>query len=298
MNVLADHKRALILKCLTEGMSLRATARVADAAKATVTRLFLDAGKVCAQFQDREFRRLPCTRIEVDEIWAFVYAKEKNVLRAKCAPPEAGDVWTWVATCVDSKLVPSWLLGDRSLVTATEFMQDLQPRLENRVQLTSDGHNAYLQAVESAFGAGVDYARLVKHYGTPGEFDPDTGEVIRQARYTRSTKEVVEGTPDPALISTSYIERQNLTMRMSMRRFTRRTNAFSKKAENLAHSLALHFWAYNFCRLHQTTRITPAMAAGVTERLWEISDLVRMVDAARPAPNRPTHYKRRASISN
>ena len=298
MNVLADHKRALILKCLTEGMSLRATARVADASKATVTKLFLDAAKVCAEYQDEVLCDLQCKRIEVDEIWAFVYAKGKNVPRAKSAPPEAGDVWTWVAIDPETKLVPSWLVADRSLPSAVEFMSDLKPRLANLVQLTSDGHNPYLKAVERVFDGQVDYAMLVKEYGQPEAVDPATGEIISRGRYTGSRKRIIEGFPDEALISTSMVERQNLTMRMSMRRFTRRTNAFSKKVENLAHSVALHFFHYNFCRLHQTTRITPALAAGVTDRLWEVSDIVRMVDDARPAPNRPKRYKKRASVSN
>ena len=271
---------------------MRATARIADVSKNTVTKLLIDAGKACAAYQDKALRDLPCARLEVDEIWEFVYAKEKNVRRAKSAPPEAGDVWTWVAVCADTKLIPSWRVGDRTSATAIEFMDDLRARLANRVQITSDGHKAYLEAIEGAFGGDVDYAMLIKLYGSTGN------DKFPETRYSPSAcigsrKEIVDGAPDWGKISTSYVERQNLTMRMSMRRFTRLTNAFSKRIENHAHAIALHFFHYNFCRLHQTLRITPAMAAGVTERLWEVSDIVRLVEAAAPKPNRPKRYRRR-----
>ena len=291
MNTLPRSKKTLILRCLVEGMSIRATARTADVSKNTVVKLMIDAGKVCAEYQDKALRNLRCGRIEVDEIWSFVYAKQKNVPRAKSAPPEAGDVWTWAAICADSKLVPSWLIGDRTGATAIEFMDDLRSRLANRIQLTSDGHKAYLEAVEGAFGGDVDYAQLIKLYGSEGGMS----EVrYSPAKCTGIRKRMVEGNPNKGLISTSYAERQNLTMRMCIRRFTRLTNAFSKKIVNHAYAVALHFMYYNFCRIHKTLRVTPAMAAGVTDRLWEISDIVQLVEDAAPNPGPRGPYKKRA----
>lgn len=295
MNTLPTHKKTLILKCLVEGMSIRSVARVADVSRNTVTKLLIDAGKVCAEYQDEVLRDLPCARIEVDEIWSFIYAKQKNVARAKNAPREAGDVWTWTAICADTKLVPSWIIGDRTSATGIEFMDDLRARLANRVQLTSDGHKAYLEAVEGAFGGDVDYAQLIKLYGNEGG---QSETRYSPAECTGIKKRVIEGRPAKELISTSYAERQNLTMRMSMRRFTRLTNAFSKKIENHAHSVALHFMYYNFCRIHQTLKVTPAMEAGVTDRLWEVSDIVRLVEAAAPKPGPRGPYKKRAKNSN
>ena len=291
MNTLSRDKRILIIRCLVEGMSIRSTARTADVSKGTVVRLLILAGKVCGEYQAEALRELPCTRIQVDETWSFVYAKEKNVRRTKAAPPQAGDVWTWTAMCADTKLVPSWVIGDRSGETAMEFMDDLRPRLANRVQLTSDGHKAYLEAVEGAFGGDVDYAQLVKLYGsTEGEGNEKR---YSPAKCTGIRKRKIEGSPDQADVSTSYIERQNLTMRMSMRRFTRLTNAFSKKIENHAHAVALHFMYYNFCRIHSTLKLTPAMAAGVTERLWEIGDIVKLIEEAEPKPGPRGPYRKR-----
>ena len=292
MNKLPIRSRKLIIRCLVEGQSIRATARTADVSKNTVTKLLIAAGKACAAYQDKALHDLPCERIQVDELWSFIYAKEKNVARAKSAPVEAGDVWTWTAICADTKLVPSWRVGDRSGETAIDFMGDLRPRLVNRVQLTSDGHRAYLEAVEGAFGADVDYAQLVKLYGEAPE---------GQRRYSPATcvgarKRRVEGNPDPAHVSTSYVERNNPTMRMSIRRFTRLTNAFSKKIENHTHSIALHFMYYNFCRQHKSLdAISPAMAAGVTDRLWDIEDIVRLIDEAAPKPGPRSPYKKRNS---
>ncbi len=292
MNKLDAKTRKLIIRCLVEGQSIRATARTADVSKNTVSKLLIDAGKACATFQDKALHNLPCRRIQVDELWSFIYAKEKNVARAKSAPPEAGDVWTWTAICAETRLVPSWRVGDRSGATAIDFMDDLRPRLANRVQLTSDGHKAYLEAVEGAFGGDVDYAMLVKLYGDAPE---------REKRYSPAEcvgirKRRVEGSPNPAHVSTSYAERNNLTMRMSIRRFTRLTNAFSKKIENHAHSVALHFMHYNFCRQHKSLGgISPAMAAGVTDRLWDIEDIVRLVDEAAPKPGPRGPYKKRNS---
>ena len=295
MNKLPLNTRKLILRCLVEGQGVRATARTADVSKNTVVKLLIDAGKACAAYQDRALRNLSCRRIQVDEIWSFIYAKEKNVPRARSAPPEAGDVWTWTAICADTKLVPSWRVGDRSGATAIEFMDDLRGRLANRVQLTSDGHKAYLEAVEGAFGGDVDYAQLVKLYGEP------TGQKGHERKYspsecTGTLKRRVEGNPDPAHVSTSYAERNNLTMRMSMRRFTRLTNAFSKKVENHEHSVALHFMYYNFCRQHKSLNgISPAMAAGVAGRLWDIEDIIQLVDEAAPKPGRPKTYDKKIS---
>ena len=296
MNKLDTKTRKLIIRCLVEGQSIRATARTADVSKNTVTKLMIDAGKACADYQDEALRNLPCRRIQVDEIWSFVYAKQRNVIRAKAAPPEAGDVWTWTAICADTKIVPSWRVGDRSSATAVDFMNDLRDRLAGRVQLTSDGHKAYLEAVEGAFGGDVDYAQLVKLYGEP------TGQKGQERKYSPSEctgiqKRRVEGNPDPSHVSTSYAERNNLTMRMSMRRFTRLTNAFSKKVENHEHSVALHFMYYNFCRQHKSLKgISPAMAAGVTDRLWDIKDIIKLIDEAAPKPGPRGPYKK--GISN
>ena len=296
MNSLSKHKKVLILKCLVEGTSIRATARIANVSRNTVAKLLADTGKACGEYQDKALRNLTCRRIQVDEAWSFVYAKEKNVPRAKSAPPEAGDVWTWVAIDADTKLVPSWCVGDRTSATGIVLMDDLRSRLANRVQLTTDGHRAYLEAVEGAFGGDVDYAMLVKLYGK-GESDQRTETRYSQAECIGTKRAVIYGDPDQSHVSTSYVERQNLTMRMSMRRFTRLTNAFSKKLDNHVHALALHYMNYNFCRLHQSLRVTPAMEAGVTDRLWEISDIVQLVEDAAPKPNRPSTYRKRR-ISN
>ena len=297
MNVLPTHKRILVLKCLVEGMSIRATVRVTGVAKATVMKLLVTAGKVCADYQDRTLWDLPCRRVQADEIWSFIYAKEKNVLRAKSAPPDAGDVWTWVALCADTKLIPTWRIGDRSGMTAIDLMDDLRRRLAHRVQLTTDGHAAYLEAVEGAFGGDVDYAQLIKIYGSGSEREDERRYSPSECIGTRT--KIIEGHPDRRHVSTSYVERQNLTMRMSMRRFTRLTNAFSKKLENHAHAVALHIWWYNFGRLHQTLRVTPAMEAGVTDRLWEMADLVRLIDEAAPPPGpRGPYRKKKANGEN
>jgi IS1 family transposase len=252
------------------------------ASKNTIIKLLEDAGEAFSDYQDRALRNLSCKRIQLDEIWAFCYAKQRNVMLAKAAPEEAGDLWTWVAIDADTKLVPSWRIGDRSGATATEFVCDLSGRLANRVQVTSDGHRAYLEAVEAGFGADVDYAQLVKLYGEvphpAGRYSPAAIQGTKTYCCT--------GKPDPAHISTSFVERQNLTMRMSMRRFTRLTNGFSKKAENHGHSVAIHFMHYNFVRIHQSLRVTPAMAAGVTPKLWSLTDMVAVIDeweAARAA---------------
>jgi IS1 family transposase len=278
MNKLPSEKRTQILHLLVEGNSMHATARIADVAFNTVDKLFIEAGRACEVYQDKALRNLSCKRLQLDEIWSFVYAKQKNVATAKTAPEDAGDVWTWVATDADTKLVPTWRIGDRSSETGLAFVDDLAKRLANRVQITSDGHRAYLEAIEGAFGGDVDYAMLVKLYGTSpesakGRYSP--------AECTGAIKTRVEGNPDPKHVSTSYAERQNFTMRMSIRRFTRLTNAFSKKIEKHALSVGLHYMHYNFARIHKTLRISPAMAAGVTDKLWSIADIVAMIDAGK-----------------
>ena len=274
MNKLPTQKRAQILGMLCEGMSLRATSRLADVSINTVTKLLVDVGTACAAYQDDALRNLNCKRVQVDEIWSFTYAKAKNVKTAVAAPEGAGDTWTWTAIDADSKLIVSWLVGGRDAGYAHEFMQDVASRLANRVQLTSDGHAPYLAAVEGAFGADVDFATLVKIYGNA----PEGQRRYSPAVCTGARKHRVEGDPDPKHVNTSFVERQNLTMRMHMRRFTRLTNGFSKKVENHAHAVALHFMFYNFCRIHKTLRVTPAMQAGVSDHVWTLEDVAQLAD--------------------
>lgn len=277
MNKLPSHERARILRLLCEGQSIRAVTRLTGASKNTVIKLLVDAGKACMAYHDANVRSVASKRIQVDEIWSFTYAKQKNVADAKAAPDGAGDTWTWTAIDADSKLIVSYFVGGRDGECAKWFMDDVASRLASRVQLTSDGHKAYLEAVEGAFGADVDYAQLVKIYGAApesakGRYSP--------ADCTGIKKTPVEGKPDLDHVSTSYVERHNLTMRMHMRRFTRLTNAFSKKVENHAYAVALHMMYYNFVRIHSKLRMSPAMAAGVSDRLWEVSDIVALVEAA------------------
>lgn len=291
MNKLPLEKRVQILSMLCEGSSMRSIARVVGVSFNTVDKLLQDAGIACAAFHDATVRNVPAKRVQCDEIWSFCYAKAKNVADAKSAPDGAGDVWTWTALDADSKLIVSWLVGGRDAEYANEFMDDVANRLSTRVQLTTDGHGAYLDAVKGAFGADVDFAQLVKAYGPAPE---------AQRRYSPPVcvgahKEPFNGKPDPKHISTSYVERQNLTMRMSMRRFTRLTNAFSKRVHNHCHALALYFVWYNFVRIHKSLRVTPAMAAGVTDRLWEMEDIVGLIDAAAPKPGPRGAYKRQIS---
>ena len=257
MNKLDHQSRARILHLLCEGNSIRAVTRLTGVSKKAVSRLMVEAGEACAWYQDRVLRNLTCKRIQVDEIWAFVYAKQKNVPRAKAAPTQAGDAWTWTAIDADTKLIPSWFVGGRDSDAAIIFMDDLASRLANRVQLTSDGHKAYLEAVEGAFGSDIDYAMLVKIYGPSLEGE----KRYSPAECIGAVKHRIEGNPDPKYVSTSYAERQNLNMRMHTRRFTRLTNAFSKKIENHAHSVALFAMYHNFVRIDKTLRMMPAMAA-------------------------------------
>ncbi len=274
MNRLNTEKRSQIVRCLVDGNSLRATSRITGASKNTVTKLLVDLGKACMKYQYENLRDLKCDNIQVDEIWSFCYSKQKNVPEEKKGQFGYGDVWTWTAICADSKLVPCWMVGGRDSEWANVFISDLASRLSHRVQLTSDGHKSYLEAVEGAFGCDVDYAQLIKIYGKSME-----GETkYSPAECTGTEKRPITGNPDEKKISTSYVERNNLTIRMSNRRFTRLTNAFSKKVENLEYSIALHFMYYNFCRIHKSLGITPAMAAGVTNKLWEVEDIVSLID--------------------
>ncbi|HEX4737064.1 MAG TPA: IS1 family transposase [Allosphingosinicella sp.] len=295
MRKLAPADRARILHLLCEGMSIRAVTRLTGASKNTVTKLLVDAGKSCLAFHDQYVRKVDAKRIQVDEIWSFTYAKQRSVATAKAAPEKAGDTWTWTAIDADSKMIVSYLVGGRDAYYARVFIRDLRSRLRSRVQLTSDGHKAYLEAVEREFGDDVDYAMLIKMYGTvpesfKGRYSPG---VCTGAKRTRIT-----GNPDDAAVSTSFAERSNLTMRMHMRRFTRLTNAFSKKVENHLYAVALHMMYYNFVRIHQTLRVSPAMAAGVADRLWEISDIVALIEKAESRlPTTRGPYKKRDQVS-
>lgn len=274
MNRLTTADRTRAIACLVEGNSQRATCRITDLSRKAVARLSDDLGAACQRFANRVFVNLPCERLQCDEIWAFVGAKDKN-----CTPEMRGegmgDCWTWVAIDPESKLIPRWYVGDRTAQSAYRFIRDLSPRLAKRVQLTTDGHKAYLIAVEAAFAfKPIDFAQVVKIFG------PGAGEgKYSPSSFVSETKTVVSGTPNMKLASTSHVERQNLTMRMSMRRFTRLTNAFSKKVEQHRLACAVHFVHYNFCRIHQTLRVTPAMAAGLADHVWELADLVALLEA-------------------
>jgi IS1 family transposase len=289
MNKLPLQTRVQILHMLCEGSSMRAISRITGVSINTVTKLLEDAGAACAVYHDEHVRGVKATRVQCDEIWSFCYSKQKNVAAAKRKDLAWGDVWTWTALATDSKLIISYLSGGRDGDYALALMDDLRSRLANRVQLTTDGHKAYLSAVEEAFGDDIDYAMLVKLYGagpeSPGRYSP--AECIG----TRKTK--ITGNPDSGHVSTSYVERQNLTMRMSMRRFTRLTSAHSKKLANHHHAEALYFMYYNFARMNQAVRMSPAMAAGIETRLWEIKDIAELVEASAMAPKRPASYRKR-----
>lgn len=273
MNQLSTADRVRIVACLVEGNSQRATVRMTGAAKKTVARLAVELGEACERLANKAMVNLPCERIQCDEIWSFVGCKERQKKTAKLK--HAGDVWTWVAIDQDTKLIPQWYVGDRTAESAYKFLHGLQPRLARRVQLSSDGHRAYLIAVEAAWNMHpIDFGMLVKIYGdttAAGKYSP--GEVIG------CRKESIMGNPDETLICTSHVERQNLTMRMQIRRFTRLTNAFSKKLKNHKMAVALHFVHYNFCRVHQSLRITPAMAAGISDHVWSLAEMVGLLDA-------------------
>lgn len=285
MNRLSTERRAQIIRCLCEGNSIRSTCRITGTEKRTVLRLLVAAGKACAEYQDKTLRNLKSRRVQCDEIWSFVQMKQKTANRKGLKGDGVGDVWTWTAIDADTKLVPCWCLGSRDGGAAYEFISDLESRLASRVQLTTDGHKAYLDAVESTFGIGVDYAQLVKLYGP----DPNEANAHRYSppQCIGAEAHTITGNPDPDYNSTSYVERQNLTMRMAMRRFTRLTNGFSKKVENHGHQIALHFMHYNFCRVHQTLRVTPAMEARtvlpngteapVADHVWTIEEIVALI---------------------
>lgn len=288
MKTLSDTKRAEVVRAICEGNSIRATVRMTGVAKNTVVKLIVELGDACIEYQDRAFRDLKCKRVQCDEIWSFVYAKDKNVPAEMQGKFGVGSVWTWTAIDADTKLVPSFMVGNRDAITARLFIEDLASRLASRVQLTTDGLKVYLTAVESAFGADVDYAMLNKIYTSTQE----------ETRYSPAecigceTKRIM-GNPDPAHISTSYAERQNLSMRMMMRRFTRLTNGFSKKVENHLATVAIYFMYYNFVRIHQTLRVTPAMAAGVETRLWDTADIIALLP--KPTFGKRGLYKKRNS---
>ncbi len=273
MNKLTNERRTQVIAALVEGNSIRATVRMTGVAKNTIVKLLEEVGEACANYQDEVMRNLPCRRLECDEIWSFCHSKKKNVSPEHQGILGYGDVWTWVAIDADTKLVPCWHVGRRDAHAANEFIADLASRLKNRVMLTTDGFRPYLEAVEGAFGCEIDYAMLIKLYG-------DSQEEVRYSpsNIVGTRSEVISGDPFPPMISTSYVERQNLTMRMSMRRFTRLTNGFSKKLENHMHAIALHYMYYNFVRIHQSLRCTPAMEAGISKTVWEIEDIVALID--------------------
>jgi IS1 family transposase len=275
MNKLTKEKQRQVVAALVEGNSIRATCRMTGVAKGTVLKLLVALGEACQEYQDKVLRNLTCSKIQCDEIWAFVHAKEKNVPKNKKGQLGYGDIWTFTALDVETKLIPSWYIGNRDLPNATIFMKDLAGRLKNRAQLTTDGHKMYLEAVEDAFGSEIDYSQLVKIYGKSQ--DKESEIRYSPAQCIGAEKHKINGNPETKDVSTSYVERQNLTMRMNMRRYTRLTNAFSKKFHNLECAVALHFMYYNFCRIHQTLRMTPAMAAKVTDRLWDIEDIIALL---------------------
>src|SRR5664280_712572 len=275
MNKLDITKRAQIIGCLVEGNSLRSTSRMTGCSINTVTKLLVDIGKACVEYQHKAFQNLTCKRIQCDEIWNFCYCKEKNVPEEHKGELGYGDVYTWTAMCADSKIIPSFLVGRRDSECAKVFINDLASRLKNRIQLTTDGYKIYLEAVENAFGGEIDYAMLVKvcesmPSGEQRKYSP--------VEYIGTEVKRISGNPDKKYISTSFVERQNLTMRMSMRRFTRLTNGFSKKVENLFYSVAIHFMYYNFCRIHKSLRVTPAMEAGIADHVWTLEEIINLLN--------------------
>lgn len=294
MNQLPLAKRIQILQMLCEGVSMRAISRMADVAYNSVGKYLVQSGPACAAFHDMTVKDLTCKRVQADEIWSFTYAKAKNVAKAKRAPENAGDTWTWTWTALDadSKLIVSWQVGDRGAGCAHQFMQDVASRIKNRIQLTTDGYKAYFNAVEDAFLGEIDYAILHKIYGTPPN---EAGSRYSPAKCLGITISRQNGNPDPDHISTSYVERQNLSMRMHMRRFTRLTNAFSKKFQNHVWMVALYTVYYNFARVHQTLRVTPAMEAGLTDHVWTFEEIANMIDATVEKPGKRGPYRKQSA---
>jgi IS1 family transposase len=276
MNKLSLDRQAQIIKVLCEGNSIRSTARITGTAVNTVVKLLREVGAACLDYQNEVMNNLLCKKLQCDEIWSFVYSKAKNVPEEHKGEFGFGDVWTFTAIDADTKLVPSWLVGQRNIDNAKDFISDLAARLANRVQLTTDGHKMYLDAVENAFGSEIDFAQLIKLYGP----QPESEKRYSPAQCIGAEKQIIQGKPDKKDISTSYVERQNLTMRMGMRRFTRLTNAFSKKLQNHLFALALYFMHYNFARTHKSLANpyprTPAMAAGLANHVWTIEEIVRL----------------------
>lgn len=274
MNKLDTATRTQIVSCLVEGNSIRATVRLTGCSKNTIAKLLLELSAACRRYMDEALVNLPCNLVQVDEIWSFVGCKQKQTTPEKLAKGACGDIWTWIAIDAETKLIPCFAVGQRDAETARLFIEDLASRMRSRIQLTSDGHRSYIKAVQGAFGNDIDYAMLVKAYGS----NPEAERRYSPPECVGCERVRIIGGPDPRYISTSYIERQNLTLRMQNRRFTRLTNAFSKKLENHIASLAIHYMHYNFVRIHQTLRMTPAMAAGVTAHLWDVEDLVKLLD--------------------
>jgi IS1 family transposase len=277
MNILPIEKRVAVISALVEGCSIRSTVRMTGVAKNTITKLILEVGKACSKYQDEVMRNLTCKRLQIDEIWAYCQCKQKNVPADKQDVFGIGDVWTFCAIDAETKLVPSWMHGRRTGCDAKAFVEDVAERLAHRVQITTDGHRMYLEAMEAGFGGAVDFAQLIKHFGNPG--DPTSPETrYSPGECCGTTKNIITGEPNQAHISTSYIERQNLTMRMGMRRFTRLTNAFSKKLENMACAVSIHYMHYNFARRHQTLRMPPALKAHVTDHVWSLEEIVQLTE--------------------
>ena len=290
MNILTIEKRAHLISLLVEGMSMRAIYRVAGVSINTVTKLLEDVGTACAKYQDENLRGLNCKRVQCDEIWGFCYSKEKNVAPENKGVLGHGDVYTWTGIDADTKLMVSYMVGKRDAEYANAFMQDLASRLSNRVQLTTDDHRPYLEAVENAFRGDIDYAMLVKHYGPSSNIDQRS---YSPSEFVSAEPRKINGNPDINKVSTSYVERQNLTMRMGMRRLTRLTNGFSKKVKNLEHAVSLHFMHYNFARIHKTLRVTPAMEAGISDHVWSLEDIVALIPE--PVATKRGPYKKRTA---
>lgn len=279
MNKLPIEKKVQIINCLVEGMSIRSTTRLCDVSKNTVTKLLVEVGKACEKFHNETVQGIKARRVQCDEIWSFVYSKEKNIPEGM--EQYAGDVWTWTAIDADSKLIVSWFVGDRGAESANYFMHDVASRLTNKIQLTTDAHYAYLDAVDNAFHLDIDYAQLIKIYGK-SEGNTTNEKKYSPAECNGTKRKTISGEPNEKFISTSYVERQNLTMRMHMRRFTRLTNAFSKKIDNHCCAIALHFVYYNFAKIHKSLRITPAMQAGLIKKPMTLEDIVNLVPVEAP----------------